>query len=158
MKIRGYFKIIDPATGKVLARAENDLLGKGARFLTSFVANRMVADGYGAAAVYVTRIHYGTGSTPVDKTNNFRMESYVGSIAITATARTSDTLVTISGTITGAVGGTFISELGLGLTAANPANSADYANAVVDRAVLPSTIVISEAATRTITYNFEMIL
>jgi len=158
MKIRGYFEIIDPVTGKVLAHAENDLLSKGARFLTSFVANRMVADGYGAAAVYVTRIHYGSGSTPVDNVNDFRMESYVGTIALTTTARVSDTLVTITGTITGAAGGTFISELGLGLTAVDPANSANYVNAVIDRAVPASTIVVPEGVSRTITYNFEVIL
>lgn len=154
VRLKGWFEIRDEKGNLELA-VGNDILDKGVRWIMSAIANSLVADGYPAnAAKY---IHYGSGTTPVDVTNDFRLESFTGSLGqVTAVVKTSDVLISMSLAYTTGADPIYINEMAIAVTANNPAMSTNYANAVLDRAVLTSTYVIPPNTTKTITYYMKI--
>jgi hypothetical protein len=154
VRIKAWFEIRDDK-GNLEVAVENDILDKGVRWIMSAIANNLVADGYPAnAAKY---IHWGSGTTPVDVVNDFRLESFTGSLGqVTATVKTSDILISMSLSYTTGADPIYINEMAIACTANNPVNSTNYANAVIDRAVLASTYVIPPNTTKTITYYMKI--
>ena len=154
LKIKGWFEIKNDK-GDVELVVHNDLLTKGARWLLSALTNSLAGDGYPANAAKF--IHYGYGNIVVDPVVDFRLGTWTGSLgAITTVVKTSDALITMSLSYTTGGLPIYINELAIATTAANPANSINYANAVLDRAVLTSTYIIPPNTTKTITYYMEI--
>jgi hypothetical protein len=154
LKVKGWFEIRDDK-GNLEVKVHNDLLDKGARWILSAITNSLVADGYPANAAKF--IHYGSGITPVDPVNNFRLESFTGSLgAVTTVVKISDYLISMAVSYTTGADPIYINELAIATTAANPVNSTNYANAVIDRAVLAATYVIPPNTTKTITYYMKI--
>jgi hypothetical protein len=117
----------------------------------SAITNTLVADGYPANAV--KHIHYGVGTTPVDPVNDWHLESFTGVlVAITTVTKTSDYLIRMQLNYTTGNNPIYINEMAIAVTAVNPVSSVDYANTVIDRAVLSATYIIPPNTTKTVTY------
>lgn len=154
MKLKGIFTIKDTETGKIELEQHNDLLKKGARWFLSLMTNTLLGDGYPANANKY--IHYGSSDVPCDPENEWHLRAFTGSLGQTTTGvKVSDDEIEmglnfISSTIT------YINELAIGLTASDPTSPTNYANAVLDRAVLASTYIIPKNITKTITYRMKI--
>jgi hypothetical protein len=143
-EIIGWFELYTPS-GVVIVK--NDLLYKGARWLTSGLVNDLAGEGYPANAAKF--IHYGNGDAIVSP-EQWHLQSFVGSLSTTYT-RVSDNHVRFSGTF---VGGRYATEMALGLTANDPSSDVDYSNTVLDRALLP--VPYSPQFDTPISYNFKI--